>query len=755
MSPGAKPKHAFIAYCALAERLSTPRVGIMHALTPFLAEACQQFAGELFDAAKFSNAVVERYGIRIPRLAALGLAEQLARDGVLTALSDHARSTVYRYASVPIIIEKIPSSPVKESEVELVLASFVQYCRTDNHLDAWDEPSLQTGFLNRLLNTDSMRILGRREVSIAAKKTTKTLVLAESSNSGEQQDKDELHLDFLVSQFLLDLRDKNAAAFERVSDIAFANMAAEAIACFQEPASASDSLGALTVYLDSPLLLDMLGVNTEYSDYGREMLDAIKASGAKAAVFDHCIAEAESAVHAQLTYLRSGINQVATSWGTTAKPDLLAALVGNVSGRAEERLGIAVHRDPEINLHKRSQNTVGDIETEMNSRMQAWGNADAKEYDRKSVWAMLAIRDSADLCRRICDSKWLFLTRNTALVGIANYAWTTWLKGATKHSQANIERWAPVAMSDKQFAGYLWARTGASDGSISRARLLAHCSAAVRPRADVKARAYNLVLELSGREGADDVAALLEDREGARALMRATRGDPEDVTRERLPFILEKVKLAAGEYAAAKVREESDRELDEAQSAHQQELERLRQEAADKEATLARATREARAALIQQTQDQQLVETKNAALLLALAERAALDEQRKNSILQQGLVAGIAAYHFGRSTAAVVFGLASGYASMISTEQPLLSLVLVVILGAIGFTFAPSLLERPLNWYAMKRLQSVVAGKDANLDIPSSFPDFQNGKWAAISEPLSESVAGRPGQRIHVNPPPT
>ena len=82
MFPSEKPKRALIAYCVLAERLRTPGVGRMQALTPFLAEACRQFSGELFDASKFSNAVAERYGIRIPRLAALGLAEQLASNGL-------------------------------------------------------------------------------------------------------------------------------------------------------------------------------------------------------------------------------------------------------------------------------------------------------------------------------------------------------------------------------------------------------------------------------------------------------------------------------------------------------------------------------------------------------------------------------------------------------------------------------------------------------------------------------------------------
>jgi len=673
-------------------------------------------------------------------LAALGLAEQLAREGLLKILSGHASSTVYQYLKVPALVETISSSLATEAEVAAVLASFVECCRADTRLSARDEQSLEAAFLDRLLNADSMRILGRREASIAAKKSADTLVLKKPSDLCEQPDSAELHLDFLVSQFLIDLRDNNAAAFERVSNVAFANMAAEAIACFREPPTGGGSLAALTVYLDSPLLLDMLGVNAEYADYGRELLDAIQASGAKAAVLDHCVAEAEAAIHAQLAYLRSGINQVSASWGTTAKPDVLNALLGNVGERVEKRLGISVQRDPEINLHRRSQTTVGDIEAEMNRRMQAWRNAEAKEHDRKSVWSMLAIRDTTEPCSRICDSKWLLLTRNTSLVGIANEAWVTWLKGATKHSAMHIERWAPVAMSDKQFAGYLWARAGGTDGSISRARLLAHCSAAVRPRADVKARAYNLVLELSGREEADDVAALLEDREGARALMRATKGDPEDVTRERLPFILETVKLAAGEFAAARVRAESERQLEEVRLAHNQEMERLRSESAATEAALDSRAREAQDALLQHQQDQLRLESQNTALRRDLAAQAALNDERKIRILREGLAAGTILYRLCRWAAAVLFGIASGLTALLSTAEPVIAAGLSVLLGTAGFWFMPDLLDRPMSWGAMKRLRSVVAVKVANLDIPSQSPDFKNGAWAGIDQPSSTSA---------------
>ena len=714
----------------------------MQALTPFLAEACQQFAGELFDAAKFSTAVAERYGIRIPRLAALGLAEQLAREGLLAIVSGHANSTVYRYTKIQTLVDASSSSPLTEREIEAVLSSFVERCRADTRLSTRDEQSLHGAFLDRLLNADSMRILGRREASIIAKKSADTLVLKKPSDPGEQSDSEELHLDFLVSQFLIDLRDTNATAFERVSNVAFANMAAEAIACFREPPTEGSSLGALTVYLDSPLLLDMLGVNTEYADYGRELLEAIKASGATAAVLDHCVAEAEAAIHAQLAYLRSGINQVSANWGTTAKPDVLNALIGNVGDRVEKRLGVSVQRDPEINLHRRAQTTVGNIEADMTRRMQAWPNANAKEYDRKSVWGMLAIRDITDPCPRICDSKWLFLTRNTSLVRITNDAWVTWLRGATKHSATHIESWAPVAMSDKQFAGYLWARSGGSSGSISRARLLAHCSAAVRPRADVKSRAYNLVLELNGREEADDVAALLEDREGARALMRATKGDPEDVTRERLPFILEKVKLAAGEFAAATVRAESEQQLEQVRLMHTQEILQLTIDSEAAAAALDSKARETQAELLQKQQEQLDLEIQNAALIRDLAAQKATNDARETQILSEGLAAGTSFYRLCRWTAAILFGVASWTIALLSTVQPVIAAGLTAVIGTLGFWFVPDLLNRPLNWCAMRQLRAAVALRDPKIDIPAPPPDFRTGTWSSIHKKAPESGVG-------------
>lgn len=726
-----KPKHTLLAYCALAERLNKPGSGVIQALTPFFAEACSSVSGELFDAGKFSLALFEKFGIRIPRLAALGLAEHLEREGLLTSVSGLGTSVVYRYSDLTAPASGLNVSAVTEAEIEAVLQSFVDHCRTDSRLAAFEDANLHAAFLDRLLNIDSMRILSRKEGPISTKKGSETLTLSKTPSITDQREIDEMHLDFIVSQYLLDLRSNEPGVFDRVSDIAFASMAAEALASFNEPPTAQTNLAGLTVYLDSPLLLDMLGVNSEYAEYGTELLEAIKASGAVAAAFDHSVMEAESVVSAQLAYLRSGINYATSRWGTSAKPDLLNSLIGNVGERAAKRLGITVERDPDFNLHRRVPGTVGDIESQMNERMQAWGTSESREYDRKSIWSLLAIRDVSTPCARICDAKFLLLTRNTALVNIANTAWTTWLKGTTRHSNTHVEKWAPIAMSDKQFAGYLWLRGGGSNSSMSKSRLLAHCSSAVRPRADIKARAYNLVLDLSGRQEADDLAALLEDREGSRALMRATRGDPEDVTKERLPYILERVKLEAGEFAAAAVRAEGAKALQDARASHQEELESARQETKAVNAVKTAEAEAIRQKLIHAEQKGHNLAEMNSELQRSLNAVANAENQRKKGILQAAFKAGKTTYSILRWSVSIAVGILAGVATWLASKESTLPIAIGVsfLLGVGGFWFVPEFLNRPLHAIAMRRLRAVVTMKDASVNIPSNVPDFRQRHW--------------------------
>ena len=56
-----RPQRTLIAYCTLAERLSSPNANMVQALVPFFTEACREFAGKMFDPVQFSTAIKNHY----------------------------------------------------------------------------------------------------------------------------------------------------------------------------------------------------------------------------------------------------------------------------------------------------------------------------------------------------------------------------------------------------------------------------------------------------------------------------------------------------------------------------------------------------------------------------------------------------------------------------------------------------------------------------------------------------------------------
>jgi hypothetical protein len=251
MIQNSKPKRALIAYCVLAEQINLNKgsaPNLASTLTPFFAEACKHLSGRMFDADEFSKVVEAHYGLKIPRLAALGLTDQLTKAGLLVAQTvgnARAQMSVFKYAPSDYIGGVIAGSPLTEAEIEAVLNSFVTACRTDDKLTHLEDAILHSAFFDRLLNLDSMRILSRRENTIAAKRTSSTLQVKSGLKPLSEEDAIEMRLDFMVAQFLLDLSENDPKRFGKVSDIAFANMAAEAIACVNEPSNNGEPLKKL------------------------------------------------------------------------------------------------------------------------------------------------------------------------------------------------------------------------------------------------------------------------------------------------------------------------------------------------------------------------------------------------------------------------------------------------------------------------------------------------------------------------------
>lgn len=366
--------------------------------------------------------------------------------------------------------------------------------------------------------------------------------------------------------------------------------------------------------------------------------------------------------------------------------------------------------------------------------MQGWPTDQARKHDERSVWSMLRIRDTSSACIKVGESKAVFIARNTGLVRIENDAWRHWLRSSARHSQHVVDNWAPISMSDKQLAGYLWLRRGVGGGQMSKARLLAHCSAAIRPRADVKAKAYNLVLELHGKQDADHIAALLEDREGDRAPMRATRADPEDVTQERLPFILEQVKMAAGEFAAEAVRKRAQEELEAARAAHSSELEQFKIDTDAERRRAEKRTLDADAAPVQERLERQQLQGQLGLVAGQLDDAKRRRKRREAALVSQAFAESVAAHRRMRWELVGLFAAISLWASTSATDwAPPFQLLSTFALTVFGFWFVPEFLEGVVTRHSSWVLATSAARLGASdLLLPTSRPDFKSGTWGEL-----------------------
>jgi hypothetical protein len=689
-----KPSSALISYAVLAEKILSGG-DLLQSLMPFFRPIAASYAGEYFEPGKFCRKAAELYALQIPKLTAMGWCERLVNEGFLELHARTITGNLYRYpVNLPIDTD-IPAG-VSEQQVIEFLESFRAFARQSPVAEfaTLADEVLDEALFTRLLNIDSMKILSRRDMTRSIKSNPTTLSLKVPESNAEERH--EIHIDFLVAEYLLHLEATDGQKFQVATAVAFGNMAAEALATFREPpAKDSTDLSGMRLYLDTPLVLDLFELNDGFEGYAKDLSNLLSSSGVKVAVFDHSVEEVQNVIYARLNFSRSSANQFSIAGSRTLIANRLAMLNGNVASQLE-RLGIEIDRDPEISLLRISQKALGSVQVELDRKMSGWKN-DAKHYDEKSIFSIISLRNRQRAEPDFARCKFALLTRNTPLTFFANSAWRQWLQESGDESKAKIERTAPIAVSDKQLSGLLWMLKGGASEGLSKVRMISHCSFAIRPRPDVIARACNLIVEAHGRDKGEEFAALLSERRAEQALMRAAAGDPEELTSKNLPEIIRKVILAAGDDAAAAERERADEEARLAAKVHEEEISQ-KLVALDDQSKRASLAEEA----LRSLEIQVALDKTQQALVVAAAKRENLRHQlfQKQEELRNVTHAfsnGEQSYNRTKLGIVVLFLLLSIFGMTYDGKAALIfGAVCSISLGFLGFWYLPNVALEPI-----------------------------------------------------------
>ena len=534
----ANVERALIAYAVLKNQLE--KADLYEGLLVFFRPVTASFAGKRFIPGELAKELGDTYGLHVPALVLESLAERMATSGLLIKHSESNGAATYIYAASDILATNVSLPKITQLLLEFKVFSRDQSTELRN----LDDSTLENALFDRLLRIESLGILSRRDGIEPLKKTAQTLILKKKSEISTDISTLEIHLDYVVPRFILSLLETDKEGFELLSDIASANLAAETLLTYRDPPRKGDVFDELDIYLDSPLCLDILGVNLGKEEYGAQLSQELKNAGCRVNVFLHSINEIERVLDARKQSYLHGTN---TFGRFHVDSPQIQGLVNVLAGHSEQVLteqhGFNII-DSANAIPSGRRSTVGaDEEKAIRDQLGGWKNEEGRELDISTCCDLIRMRSGLEIQTRILKAGVILATRNTILAKSANTTWRNWLSDKSKGSKDRIKSAAPLAITDKQLAGLLWITQGGQVGSLGRTHLIANCAAAITTRKDVIARVYNTLVETS-EQSAKVFAALINDQRAERALMDSTFGDPDVITDESVLPLLEKIRLS-------------------------------------------------------------------------------------------------------------------------------------------------------------------------------------------------------------------
>lgn len=344
--------------------------------------------------------------------------------------------------------------------------------------------------------------------------------------------------EFGISKFVAHLADRDSIGFGYLEEAAKGAILASVVSL--DTSSFSNSLSTLSVYIDTPVLIDLLGFGGPVAMRATEqLLELLQRQGAKAFVLAHSLRELDGVLDRAGQYAKVNNTRAALpidlhfqDQGWSAADIELARL--NVAGSLDARQIETIDKPGDYHAY-------GLDEAALDSALQEavhYKSDKTRRFDVESLSAIHRLRKgssrgSLDRCVAV------LLTDNIELVR------------ASEHVDERHE-W-PLAMTDSALAGILWARSPTMSVDLPRQMVLASAYAGMQPDPRLWSRYVDEVdtLESRGTVSPDEAILLRSTTAGRDALMEETLGlaaksvSPVDVLRRIQEEISEPVRAEA------------------------------------------------------------------------------------------------------------------------------------------------------------------------------------------------------------------
>jgi hypothetical protein len=444
------------------------------ALYPLLAPIALDRAGQAFDAGLFRQAMSEMYGMALTRDVVELFVQRLGQQGLVKGVGPQAI-----WVAPPG--KKIESTASDQAMLESVLerAKVFHASKSDLLTTPFDENNFLEALMRVVLDSHAavQRVMAATNGEVPAP------VEAPRIKDADQ---------YFASSFIRWTKEKDARMFTWIAELGGAAIVAESLVELRSPSLPAQVSADLTVYLDTPFLMELLGCSGKAAREDAKFIhDQLKIQRIKVSALRHSIDELRDNLRAVLKTTpgqRTGPSASALLFKEVTEQQLNNVLDDPDYYINESGVSIVDVKNKNVTVDK-NVFTDDDEQNFFANILTAYKHMGAAEKDAASVaWVMR--RRKGDQSRDVLKAKHVLLTRNQMIYRRIN-------KFCLERGYVKEDRVGPVILA-RDLAGVLWLLSGSTErAQISQRQLLLSCQRAQSNAPEVVNTMIDLLREVN------------------------------------------------------------------------------------------------------------------------------------------------------------------------------------------------------------------------------------------------------------------
>lgn len=400
------------------------------------------------------------FGLELPRNVLITLLNRCCKKEILTR-SNNLFSINYK--NIDKYYNQTQKSTI-ERNIRAVLFNIKEYIKNKFNYDE-SINNIELSLLNILNKYDADILLAVNEKSVIPENNYR-----------------ETKLEYMVYSYILDAEQKKPDDIERIIELVTGHILAETILF-----SNVDTMGVkkkkMTIYLDTPLLIDLLGYSGKFKELAIiELIVSLQAQGAKVCIFDITLNELKNIVYNCYTSLDNNNFDLSKSPSILRyciENNISALIVSTLHNNIEKILAshnIEVIQQPDFNSNfsniideTKLENTIKNIYTlksPLSSIRQETLNVDVK------VLASIYFLSGRYRPRNIGECKHILITSNSGLVRSCKIF---------ESDEFNINEFIPACITSIIMGTLLWIQSPQKFNNYNKLKFISDCYSAIQP----------------------------------------------------------------------------------------------------------------------------------------------------------------------------------------------------------------------------------------------------------------------------------